>query len=216
MDMSIAILFFAAFTVMLVTAALMDALSRKFMTHRVVDRPFDILDLQFPVDAKELRLVINGIYRLTAEETKKSARALKAQLIVDYFFMPAAYGTVALLCYAAARHLPLWSEFYLALAWAQLLAWICDIGENIYLFSRIHPYAERDQIKRYRLYQFFVYTKWLTVLIGVVCAFAAFAFLLFAGSFPTIWYIYLAGVVILLIVYALLTRRRVKTGITPT
>jgi hypothetical protein len=195
--MSIAILFFAAYILMLVTAAIISALGRRFMTHRYTDRAFDIIDLEFPVNAKEMQTVINGIYRLSPEKSESSSRALKTQLLIDFLFMPAAYGTVFLMCWVAAHYVPAWwSAFFQAIAWVQLLALLCDVCENIFLLNHIHPYEEKDSIKNYRLYQFFVYTKWLTVLIGVVCGCAGFAYLLFSGAFPTRWYFYLLAVMV--------------------
>jgi hypothetical protein len=209
--MSTALLFFAAFLVMLITAAIMSALERRFRTHRVINRSFDIMDLEFPVDADELCLVINGIYRIPEQDIAKSVRALKTQLIVDFLFMPAAYGTIFLMCRVVSFYVPDgWHEFFLALGYVQLLAWICDIFENIYLLGHIHPYEKGEKIRFYRLYQFFVYIKWLTALIGAVCAVAAFAFLFFYGSFPSRWFIYLGIVVAALAIYFFATSRRGK------
>src|SRR5207253_2909234 len=96
--MSIAMIFFILFTSMLVIAAVMQALEKSFITHFVTDRPFTIIDIEFPVDANELAKIISGLYRLPQEISTRSTRALKTQLWIDFIYMPALYGSIFLLC----------------------------------------------------------------------------------------------------------------------
>ena len=210
--MNIALIFFSAFSLMLMTAAIMKVLEQKFMTHHVTDRSFDILDLQFPVNAEEMRMIINGIFRLSPATSSQSVRAVKGQLFVDFIFMPAAYGSIFILCWVAASCLPPgWESFFKSIGLVQALAWICDISENIFLLGHIKPYKEEEVINRYKLYQFFVYTKWLTAIIGIVCAISIYTYLLFSGLFPVRWYIYLGAVIAAVLVFTFSTRRQKKS-----
>lgn len=209
--MSIALIFIICFSVMLVSSAMMNALEKKFITHDVTDRSFSIIDLQFPVDNKELLILIRGLYRLPAEVSDMSIRALKAQLWVDFIFIPALYGSVFLLCMTAAHHLTGgWMTFFLVLAWLQVLALLCDLAENIFLFVTIRPDLKDNEIAGFSFYQIVVYTKWMIVLTGSVCVLSAFFYFLLQGQYNGRWYLYLTLVVAEIILFIKLRSKKIQ------
>src|SRR5689334_4300544 len=99
-------LFFCiTFCLVQLTTLVMGIQGRKFCTHDGETRKFSILDLEFAANAKEINNIIQGIFSLPNAQALKVVKALKGQLIVDFLFMPAAYGSIFLLCMRTATKL---------------------------------------------------------------------------------------------------------------
>jgi hypothetical protein len=61
-------------------------------------------------------------------------------------------------------------KFFLGLAWAQLIAWLCDIIENIYLLYKLKPAVNPSKPMVHRMYQILEILKWGISLTGAVCS----------------------------------------------
>src|SRR5664279_3161412 len=86
------------FGAMLLISFIMSRQSENMYTLHVVIKKLTMIDLEFPASALELSNLVKGIFLLPAKLSKKSLAALKGQLYIDFFFMPAAYGSVFILC----------------------------------------------------------------------------------------------------------------------
>lgn len=177
--------FCIAFGVVLLTAAIMNRLSKNFYTQDVVLRKFNILDLQFPAEPKEIRNLIRGIYQLPKPgQPRRVLRALKAQLYVDFLFMPAAYGAIFILCEGIAQRLngP-GHTLFIILAWIQVISLLADVYENSYLLARIRPDVEVSGNTSYKLYKGAVAGKWCCALLATVCALAVVFYFWVTGAY---------------------------------
>jgi hypothetical protein len=105
-------------------------------------KKFSIFELMWPGNRSSMGILIQQINRLPKAEYAESMNALKGQLTVDFFYMPAVYGCVFLLLIAAAIRSRGWlSDFLKIWAWLQIVAWLSDITENCYIFYKIaHPF----------------------------------------------------------------------------
>ncbi|MEO6672598.1 MAG: hypothetical protein ABIN93_04150 [Ginsengibacter sp.] len=160
-----------AFGVMLLTVLIKSFQSRYFYTHDVVERKFSTMDLELPSSAQELVNIIKGIFLLPVDKSQKTLKALKGQLYVDFIFMPAAYGSVFLVCMIVAGKMShLGNYVFSVLGWLQIVAWLCDIIENIYLLNKIDPGVVPSQPAIHKAWQVLEITKWGIVMTGTVCA----------------------------------------------
>ncbi|MEC5144990.1 hypothetical protein [Chitinophaga sp. 212800010-3] len=194
--------------VMLLTSWIMHLQSREFYMLDVVMRKFSILDMQFPATPGELPALIKHIYALPEAARQRTLSALRGQLWVDFLFMPAAYGSIFLLCLEVAAKMPplsVCASLFSCLGWLQLLAWICDIIENIYLLQKIRPDPVPSTQAAHRTYQWIEFIKWGVSLTGMVSALSALLFFWVSGQYVTASLIYLlvlaaeAGVFIFLV-----------------
>lgn len=162
----------------------MNALGSKFKTVVRIERSFSILDLEFAGTSKELTLILKGIKRLSDPlDTKRCMQALKWQLYIDFLFMLTLYPLIAMMCIKVAMKMSNWGDnLYFYLAAAQLLPFIFDIAENVYLLKKINtPILSKTRV--YNIYKNVVLAKWLVALAGFICS--AFGLLYFwvAGRF---------------------------------
>lgn len=170
--------------IFLLTAFIMRRQSRYFYTMDVVPRQFSITDLQLPSCQKELVNLIKGIYTMPAANRQQTLRALRGQLWVDFLFMPAAYGSIFLVCMKVASKMnPAGTLLFAILAWLQLLCWLCDIIENIYLLQKIGPNVSESTKTVHRAYQFLEIFKWGFSLLATVCGLSALLFFWVTGNF---------------------------------
>lgn len=174
--------FCIVFGAMLIVAFIMNLQSKYFYTLHVFVRKFSIIDLQSPVSALELATYIKGIFMLPSELSQKSLRALKGNLYLNFLFMPLAYGSIFLLCMQiSAKLTSIGHGLFAVLAWAQIIAWICGVAENIYLLRKMRPDLEVSKPSVHKRYQLIQICKWTIALIAIV----------FCISF--IFYFWLAG-----------------------
>ncbi|MCX6317140.1 MAG: hypothetical protein NTW29_07605 [Bacteroidetes bacterium] len=109
---------------------------------------------------------------------------LRYHLSFDFVFMAGVYPGIASLCMLARQK---WagrrvSSLLGGLALLQLVAWGCDIAENVLLLKWT---AEPGSVSSFGLYHTLVYVKWLIALIGVLTA-ITFLLIRRVRSSPTI------------------------------
>jgi hypothetical protein len=206
-DISLATWFCIAFGVMLLTATIMLRLSKQLYTNYVVERKFNILDLQFPTKPLEMQTLIRGIYQLREQDPVKVLKALKAQMYIDFLFMPAAYGCLAILCYSISKRLDSPGSYFMeALAWLQVVALMADVYENTYLLNKIRPNVVITSNAAYTLYKRAVAIKWCIALLAAVCGTAIVFYFWITGQYSSRFLIY-AGILIAEIVLIFLLRK---------
>ncbi|MEP6926097.1 MAG: hypothetical protein ABI834_00610 [Ginsengibacter sp.] len=172
------------FGAMLLISFIMNLQNMNFYTMHVVIRKFSIIDLEFPASALELVTFIKGIFLLPVELSKKSLRSLKGQLFLDYLFMPAAYGSIFILCMKVSLKMVSFGHILFAiLAWLQVIAWLCDIIKNIYLFNKIGPAPAVSKPGVHIACQVLEMLKWGIALTGAVCSIAAIFYFWLVGRY---------------------------------
>ena len=180
------------FGAMLLISFIMSRQSENFYSLYVVIRKFSMVDLEFPASALELATFIKGIFLLPAELSKKSLRALRGQLFLDFLYMPAVYGSIFLLSMKVSLKMSSFGHRSFAiLAWLQCIAWLCDIVENIYLLNKIQPQPEVSTPAVYAAYLSLEIVKWGIALTATVCSIAAMSYFWIVGrySFHSIYYL---------------------------
>jgi hypothetical protein len=92
---------------------------------------------------------------------------LRYHLSFDFVFMAGIYPAIASLCMMgrARTNSPAAKKFLAVMAFLQLLAWGCDIGENMFLLKWASNSTISDEFKTYH---FIVSTKWVLALAGVI------------------------------------------------
>jgi hypothetical protein len=163
----------------------MSAQGRYLFTKDVIVRKFNIMDLQFASTGQEIVNTIKGIYLLPTEKSKKVLKVLRAQLYVDFLFMPAVYGGIFLLCMQVAGKMSLGigQNFFAALAWLQIAPLLCDVFENIYLLTKIYPNPKVPSTQMHKNFQHVVAIKWGVSLFATVCSVAALFYFWLAGRY---------------------------------
>ncbi len=179
--------FTISFGLLLLATLIMNTLSNNFYTHDVVERRFSIMDLEFAANGNEIRHLIHGMYLLEPEKSRKALRSLNWHLLVDFIFMPAVYGSIFLLCMKVSNKMTsdAGQEFFLFLAWAQILPWAIDIIENAYILSKIKASATASSLGVHKLYQFMELTKWSLALLAGMCALFALLYFWLTGNYST-------------------------------
>ena len=187
-------LYFAiVFGLFLVISFIMIKLSGRFYTKDVVVRKFNIMELQVPATATELVNLIRGLYLLPPAQSVKAIGALRTHLKLDFLFMPLAYGSVFLLNWKVAHKMehPLGHYVFMAFAFLQFIAWLCDIIENIYLLKKIQPEPVKTDAETHRNYLRMEAIKWGIYLTGLVCAVSAIFYFWLAGNYNAVSFDYL-------------------------
>lgn len=124
--------------VVIMTSILMNRQSCHFYYFDGSRKKFSIFNLQFPVSRCYLTQLFRQINQLPDGEADLVFKKLRGQLYTDFFFMPGAYLGIGLFCMeVASKYHGLIHCFLALLAWSQLLAWLLDIIENLYLLSLI-------------------------------------------------------------------------------
>lgn len=165
------------FGLMLLLTLIMRMLSHYFYTKDVVVKKFSIMDLEAPATAVELVNLIKGLYKLEQPKSRKAVRAVRAQLLLDFIYMPCAYGSVFIVCMLVATKMQTFGvDIFIALAWLQIIPWLCDIIENIYLLSKIKPNPPTSTKTTHSLFLRMQAVKWGIALLGAVCSIAAIAY----------------------------------------
>lgn len=177
--------FCITFGLMLFLTFIMNLQSRYFFTKDVVVRKFSPIDLQLAATSVELINIIKGLYALPAAQSKKAIGAMKVQLYTDFLFMPCAYLSVFILCIKVAERmqLPAGRIVFIVLAWLQLISWVCDIIENIYLLGKIRPNSAMSDEATHKAYLKMEAIKWGVALTGAVCSTSAICYFWLAGHY---------------------------------
>lgn len=128
---------------------------------KVNGEKFTIMGLEFFYPREKVITILGA-----ADEKVK--KILSYQLYFDFLFMAGAYPGIASLCMMARRKTlsRLIQKLLLTLALLQVLAWSCDIMENIYLLNWLkQPVITGPE---FVFYHAIVLLKWLIALIGVL------------------------------------------------
>jgi hypothetical protein len=172
---------------MLAVTFFMMIMGNQFFTKDPIRRNFSIMELEIPATGQELVNIIKGIFDLPVEEANRAMRAVRGQLWLDFLFMPLAYGSIAIVCLRVAQKMPLeWLKgIFLVFALLQIIAWICDIVENIYLIIKMKEGTAIRLPSRsiHKAYVRMVSLKWLIALIATAMALAAIAYFWVTGDY---------------------------------
>jgi hypothetical protein len=184
--------FVTAFGVLLTASIIMSIQSRYFYTMDVVVRKFSMMDLELASTPQELTNIINGIYLLptngkSTPRPEKVARSLREQIVIDFIlFMPAAYGSIFLLCMKVAS---VYEDGHIGqiafsiFAWLQVVAFILDAIENIYLLQKIKPQTKPSSKSTHKAYQLLEVFKWGIALVAAVCVFSQLLYFWVSGLY---------------------------------
>lgn len=207
---------------MLLVSFIMALQSRHFYTFHLTKRKFSIMELETPATYAELVKVIKGLYALPAAESKKSISALRGQLWTDFLFMPLAYGSIFLICLQVSLKFGtgFWHCIFFILAVIQLIPWICDIIENIYLLKKIkkgpHINDSKEALlaksKPHKIYLVMEGFKWGIALASAVAAISAVCFFWLTGNYNVsslkFLLITLAEIAVFLILVKIFTKKK--------
>ena len=142
-------------------------------------KKFSMLELQFPSSPAELSSVLSGIDdvpQLPPPGPVEIKKAVRSQLLVDFLFMPAAYGGIFLLCMISAHRIGGGLQYFFIFAgWLQLVAWIFDIIENIFLLNKIRKPTPPGDVT-FNTYQWLEGFKWGISLISLFLALGALGY----------------------------------------
>jgi hypothetical protein len=178
----------------------------------VVIRKFSIIDFEFPASASELASLVKDIFSLPPELAKKSLKAFKSQLYIDFLFMPALYGSVFILCMkVSSKMIYFGHKFFIFLAWLQLVSWLFDIIENIYLLNKIQPNPTVSTPCVQVAYTVMEIIKWTIPLVAIVCSIAALFYFWLGGRYYSESLYYLIILLIELTVFFALKKLTAKT-----
>lgn len=123
---------------------------------------FTIIGLEISYPREQVMSVLAGL-------DDKVKTILRYHLSFDLVFMAGVYPGIAALCLLSAMRLKKgWIKSWLViLAALQLVAWCCDIYENVLLFKWI-----RDPVigNEFSFYHVIVAAKWIIALLGVLMA----------------------------------------------
>jgi hypothetical protein len=145
----------------LVTQRIMAGQGKHFFYFEGGRKPFTMLNLEFPKDLAYFYTVLSGIDKLEPADAAIVKRNVRAQLWVDFIFMPGTYTGVFLVCMAAAEKSGgVVNQVFAGLAWFQVVCWLLDITENIYLFSQLRQ-AKKPSAFGFACYRVLELLKWL-------------------------------------------------------
>lgn len=205
-------LFCISFGFMLILSFFMGLQSKRFYTKDVVVKKFSIMDLEMPATARELVNLIKGLYKLPEDVSKRSIRALKGQLYLDFLFMPCAYGSIFIICMLVSGKMQMsfGMNVFSVLAWLQIVPWICDIIENIYLLRKIKPDPVLSSDAVHKAYLIMEGVKWSIALIATVCAVTAICYFWLSGHYAIHSLYFLLAIIIEVVVFILLGKLFLK------
>jgi hypothetical protein len=207
------IAFSITFGLTLLFSFIMAVQSVHFYTYDGVEKKFSMMELEIPASNKELVNIIGGIYKLTdAEKKSKAITALKSQLYIDFLFMPCAYGSIFILCMLVSSKMQysIGFDIFWVMAYLQIIPWICDIIENIYLLGKIKKRPHLSTISVHKAYIRMEYLKWTIALGSGICAVAAICYFWLAGKYAVHSLNYLAIIAGEVIVFALVAKLFLK------
>jgi len=206
------LLFTVAFTLLLVVSFIMQRQSDHFYTLDVIVRKFSIMELEVPATPKELYNLISGLFQLPPDASRKSLRALRGQLWLDFLFMPLVYGCIFLLCWRVAykMQLPVGRYIFLAFAVGQIIPWICDIIENRFLLSQLRPDVKEISKGWHRSYLYMEGVKWGLAITATVCGMGAVMYFWCTGAYSATSLQYMIIIVVEIIVFLLASRSSAK------
>ena len=125
-------------------------------------RLFTIIGLEISYPKERIISILSGL-------DSHVKTTLRYHLAFDFVFMAGAYAGIAALCMMAREKKAgtAMAKVFGILALLQLVAWACDIYENICLLKWIENPAMVDNITAYHVV---VAAKWIIALIGTILA----------------------------------------------
>ncbi len=205
-------LFSIAFGAMLFLTLVMAVQSVHFYTNDVILRRFNIMELQIPSTPLELVNIIKGLYKLPEDKLTKAVKSLKGQLYVDFIFMPFFYGSILLLCIQVSQKMTLTFgvNIFMILALLQLLAWLCDIIENVYLLGKIKRDVVVSTKKVHKAYLAMECVKWGIILISIICAVSAIFYFWLTGHYTQASLKYLVIIIAEIVAFLIISKVVIK------
>ena len=200
------IAFSITFGLTLLFSFIMAAQSRYFYTYDGVEKKFSMMELEIPASNTELVNIIGGMYKLQDPKKKsKAISALKNQLYIDFLFMPCAYGSIFILCMLVSSKMQFSIGFniFSVMAYSQIIPWICDIVENIYLLGKIKEEPPVSTVSVHKAYIRMEYLKWTIALGSGICAVAVICYFWLTGMYTVQSLNYLAVIAGEIILFAL-------------
>lgn len=172
---------------------------------------FSIFDLEFPGENETIKNILKGIDALSIkpgcdnckEKSKKSKTALKNNLLSDFIFMAGVYPFITVLCIATAYKMSHYGRYiFLGFAVLQLIAWLFDILENLYLLRKMKNPEALSQLHRF--YKNMVIAKWVFSVTGFICSIFGLLYFWLRGDYgPAFEYFVLTAYFIFLLVFVI-------------
>lgn len=130
--------FFICLLDVIITSRIMSRQGRHFSCLKNGEvRRFSMFNLKFPAHLHSTGRLIKNIRNLP-DNGAETFRYLRRQLRTDFLFMPGAYIGTAIFCrIVAGIACDCTTTLLIVLAWLQLVAGLCHITKNIYLFKLI-------------------------------------------------------------------------------
>jgi hypothetical protein len=121
-----------------------------------------IIGLEMFYGERQIEQIFGGLDPLTR-------KVIGYQLYFDFYFMAGCFPGIACLCMLAAEKVRTGTvrKILILLAFLQVIAWAFDIIENCMLLQWLRLSTVNTSLS---LFHFFVYTKWLIALTGVITA----------------------------------------------
>ena len=188
--------------------------SRYLYIMDMVERKFSMMDLEFPATPKDLVEIVVHIFKLDNAKRDRVIRALKGQLLIDFFlFMPSVYGGIFLLSMKVATKMN--SDFgkgvFVSFAWLQGVAFVLDIIENIYIWRKIKPDIKPSGSSVHKAFLWLEIFKWGLPLLAFVCCLSSMLYFWITGLYSINSYSYMgiiaAEIAVFIVVGALRGKR---------
>lgn len=206
-------LFCLAFGGMLLATFIMGRLSNRFYTMDPLKKRVSMLSLEFPAKETEVSNTLKGIFLLEEVDKRASLSSFRWQIILDFLlFMPCAYGSIFILCSTVATTLrPTGADIFMILAYAQILCFVLDAIENIYLWSNLKPDAKAASKATFKLMQLLEVFKWGLALIGGVGGLSVIFFYWLSGNYNSGSLIYILMFFLEIVAFLLLSKIKTKS-----
>ena len=205
--------FCLAFGGMLLATFIMSRLGNRFYTMDPLKRKVSMMALEFPGKETEVANILKGIFLLNDEDRKASLNAFRWQIILDFLlFMPCTYGGIYIMCSTLAPTLePAGKCIFMIFAYAQILCFVLDSIENVYLWSNLKPNAKEAGTFTFRLMQLLELLKWSLALISGIGGLSVLCFYWLSGNYQEGSLIYVIIFFLEIIVFLLLGKIKPKT-----
>lgn len=207
--------FIVCFAIMLITNYFMGRAAQHFYLQSMTRIKFSIFDLEFPAWPDSLPTLFNNIDKLRGRESKKVRRALRANLLLDFIFMPATYIGIYLLCmHTAMKMRYVGRDIFAVLAWMQLAAWLFDIIENVYLLGKMSTPTPSSMFV-HKAFVRMVTAKWVLATTGAVCSVFGTLYFWLNGFYLKSSLVYLGIIVALIALFVVIQIITGKRSIDP-
>ncbi len=151
------------------------------------------MDLELPATPNELVNTLKGLYQLPGSISKNAVSALKSHLYLDFLFMPFAYGAIFILCMLVSSKMdyPFGIILFQVLAWIQLIPWLCDIIENVYILRKIKPEPAISSPATHTAYLIMEAFKWGIAFVSIIAASSMISYFWLTGDYAVSSFHYL-------------------------